>query len=342
MGLAVLLLGGCCTGPQCLDRKSTPDRERVHAVPVKLKRVINDRVSSPDEDRTDWKSLLLKGAGELTVKLHWDDPRAKLELGVFDMLGAQIERGQTWAKDKVGLRAVVQIHEKGKYYIRVRAVGDRDGSTYALRVRFKRSGGPTCAKCTPAERKCLGKDAYVICGKVHKGCNAWIKTIACPSGVTCKDGRCGGCSDACTENERKCVGKKTLSVCARAESGCLAWGAPRKCKVKCRKGRCVGGGRPKPPDKPPPPKVVTPPKSNAVKARIISIYRYRGQMTLHIKVGENSGIKPGATGAVLEGDTARPLPGGQFKISKVSGQYAIATTSLERLGKNRWVRINLR
>lgn len=50
-------LAGCCTTSQCLDRKSTPDRSRIKAEEVKLGVVHNDRVSSPDRDRTDWKFI---------------------------------------------------------------------------------------------------------------------------------------------------------------------------------------------------------------------------------------------------------------------------------------------
>jgi hypothetical protein len=44
-------------------------------------------------------------------------------------------------------------------------------------------------------------------------------------------------------------------------------------------------------------------------------------------------------GKVLEWNTGKPLPGGEIKLTKVVGRYAIATTTLIKLGKNRWVQI---
>ena len=91
-----------------------------------------------------------------------------------------------------------------------------------------------------------------------------------------------------------------------------------------------------------------PPKKNGqrktqggAKARIISIYRYRGRMTLHLEIGDNPRVKPGQIGVVLSGSSKTPLAGGEVKVVKVSGRYAIATTSLQKLGKNRWVLIKV-
>ncbi len=76
------------------------------------------------------------------------------------------------------------------------------------------------------------------------------------------------------------------------------------------------------------------------RCKIISIYKYRGRMTLHLECGEFAkNIRPGMIGSVLNGNTGGKLPGGEIKVTKVSGHYAIATTTLEKLGKNRWVKI---
>jgi hypothetical protein len=85
---------------------------------------------------------------------------------------------------------------------------------------------------------------------------------------------------------------------------------------------------------PPPPTLAA-----STKCKIFSIYKYRGVWTLHLEIGDNARIKPGQIGTVLEGDSNKPLPGGEIKITKVTGRYAIATTSLQQLGKNKWVKI---
>ncbi len=201
-------LAGCCTSGPCLDKHSSADKSRVRAVKVKLARVINDSVSSPDRDRTDWKFLDLKVPGRLTADLHWDKPAARLELAVFDVMGVLIQQGKAWGTS--GLRAAVVIKTKGRYLVRVRAMGAEDGSNYALRVRFKSSGGAAikCHDCAPDERKCLGKDSYIICESVSKGCNAWRKTVSCPAGVACSAGKCGACINECQERERRCTAAK--------------------------------------------------------------------------------------------------------------------------------------
>jgi hypothetical protein len=80
----------------------------------------------------------------------------------------------------------------------------------------------------------------------------------------------------------------------------------------------------------------------AIKAKIISIYRFRGRINLHLMLGSSSEVRPGMAGRILDGNSATPLPGGGIQITKVSGQYAIATTNLDQVGKHRWVSIDLR
>ena len=90
------------------------------------------------------------------------------------------------------------------------------------------------------------------------------------------------------------------------------------------------------------PAVVTPPVAAVTKCHIISVYKYRGIWTLHLECPDGAPVKPGQTGAVLEGATEKALAGGEIKITRTSGRHAIANTSLQQLGLNRWVRINTR
>ncbi len=78
------------------------------------------------------------------------------------------------------------------------------------------------------------------------------------------------------------------------------------------------------------------------KGHIVSMYRYRGRMTLHIELGESVEVKPGQTGTVLKGETNEALENGEIQVTKIAGRYCIATSSLQKLGKNRWVRFNVR
>ena len=337
--LAGLGLSGCCTSGPCLDKMSSPDYQRVKARRAPLGKVINDSVSGPKRDLTDWKYVLLSKPGKLTVELHWDNGAAKLMLHVYDMMGVGIQRGRAWGIG--GLRAVVAVEEPGRYFIRVRAAGKDDGSAYSLRLRYKpdrEGGGGVCHDCQPGDRKCLGEQSYVVCEKVSKTCNAWAKPIPCPDDVTCEDGQCGSCEDACKPGSRRCDSRRSYKVCQAGESGCPVWGPTIRCGKdrRCYRGRCRKRGQ-RSTTRPPDPE---PAKQKHVTCTIISIYKYRGRMTLHLSCGENAKrIKPGLMGYVLEGATGKKLPGGDIKVIRVTGRFAIARTELEELGKNRTVRV---
>jgi hypothetical protein len=165
--------------------------------------------------------------------------------------------------------------------------------------------------------------------------------------MSCRNGVCGLCAETCTVGAQRCASSNEIETCAAppAGSSCASWGNRRSCPAKhqCSVDRCVkvrrGGtkGTPnhvvKPPD---------PPRATEVRGRIISLYRYRGLWTLHVEFGDNVNIRPGQLGHVLEGETGKPLRDGGIKILRVSGRYGIATTTLQQVGKNRWVRIEAR
>ena len=67
------------------------------------------------------------------------------------------------------------------------------------------------------------------------------------------------------------------------------------------------------------------------------MYKRRERMTMYIVIGEGTGVKTGNVGYVLAGSTNNRLPGGKIKVSRVSGKHAVAITTLERLGRNRFV-----
>jgi hypothetical protein len=357
---AAFLLSGCCTSDECLDSRSTADRDRVTAPRIKLDLVYNDSVSSEKRDRTDWKYVMLTKPGKLTVQLHWDNGKALLELEIFDVMGVKVQEGRVWGTG--GLRAVVAVEEPGPYYIRVRAAGKSDESQYAVRVSFQPQGGPqVCHPCKPLDRKCLDTGAVIVCEKMGPGCNAWNRVLPCPKGVTCRNGICDPCSAPCPERATRCVSATEFQVCSTQPGGaCPTWGPSQSCppRQQCREDRCVKPTKgPLCPAKgcpegtvcnratgqcvkaaaPPPP-----PPSTATRCRIISIYKYRGVWTLHLECGEGSPVKAGHVGTVLEGQTNKPLPGGEIKVIRVSGRFAIANTSLQQLGLNRWVRIDTR
>lgn len=334
----------------CREVNSGPDRQRTSASEIKLDTVVDDSVSASKKDATDWKFVVLEQPGQLTAELHWDSGDATLGLELYDDIGSRIAEGKNW-KQK-GKRVQFKATKKGRYFIRIFVDGD-GGSTYSLRMRHSpvkeaALAKGTCHNCTVGERICLRGDGYAICKQTPNWCNAWSSIKACPKGKTCQKGACvDGCTNECKEEERRCSSKKGYQVCRKSATGCLQWGDVTDCgkRHRCRGGKCLKyrPGKVHKPDRPFKPTKPTKPVATSSRGlgKIISIYRFRGRMTLHIEVGDDSGVRPGMTGTVLAGGSNSPLSDGAIKVTKVSGRYCIATTNLKKLGKNRRVRINL-
>jgi hypothetical protein len=337
----VVARGACCTSAKCLDSNSGLDRVRVKAGRLKLGVVHNDEISSPKRDRTDWKVVKVPEPGKLRVELHWDNGKARLDLGIYDVLGASIQEGRVWGSG--GLRALIAVEEAGRYYIRVRGRGKRDESHYSLRLVFKPDVRPLpCDHCTVGQRRCHDAASYEICASVRDGCTAWQKAVPCAGGQSCNGGECGSqqvvvppddgkgeCKDRCREGERRCR-RGGVQVCERSSRGCLTWKSSEQCGngKRCRDGAC---------------EAKRPPGPATVKVKIMSMYIKNGRMTLHLEVGDKAeDLEPGQIGVVLEGSTDKALPDGKVKILKVIGRFAIASTKLKDLGDNRWVKIDVR
>ena len=339
-------LQACCTGPFCRDHNSSPDRSRPHATQIELDEVVNDTIDGENDDATDWKVVQLDRAGQLDVTLHWDYERARLMLGVYDEMGKLLQSGKPSGAQ--GAQAIVEVATVGQYYIRIYAPGDDDRTSYSIRTKYKLAAEERCHNCTPGEQICLKTDGYAICRKTDYGCNAWVETKACPAKTVCRNGSCGGgCTSQCTRDQRRCASDSGYQVCRRVAKNCFRWAHVTPCGKgrRCGEGgRCVRdtassgaaangvatGAR----------AIASPnPKQNgANEGRIISIYRFRGQMMLHIELPDGAAVQPGQSGQVLEGESETPLSEGRIRVVKVSGRYCKATTQLSDLGKNRRVR----
>ncbi len=337
LSLCVLLLGACCSGAHCPERASGGDWPRTKAKWTKrFGKVINDKVSYPKLDRTDWRYVVLSGSGKLTVQLHWDSGKNKLDLSVWDEMGIKIQDGRVWGT--LGLKSVVAIEHAGRYYVRVRAAGDDDESSYALRIFFKPEiAAPECDPCdTVGEKKCLGNQGFQVCEKKSAKCTGWSNTFSCPENMGCEGGGCVKLKvekpkppprTGCRKGARRCSGRNTYMVCKRKKNR-GKWSSAIVCPGSqvCSSGKCKTKAAPKPP----------PPKG-CVAGKVISMYIYQGKPTLHIELPAGHAIKPGNRGSVLQGGTKKKLANGGFKVRKVSGNYCVATTTLSRLGQNRKV-----
>lgn len=337
----VFAASGCCSGPHCPDKFSGGDYPRTEARWLQtFDKVINDHVSWPKKDRTDWRYVVIPKKGTLTVELHWDNGKAGLELSVWDEMGIRIQDGRVWSS--LGLRCVVAIETPGRYFIRVATVGEDDESLYSLRVAYV----PTIlGVCDPCEadglKKCFGDNGYKVCGKQTVDClKGWSETITCPADQVCEEGACvarkvatpdptpppptADCKrvTGCRSGARKCEGQNTYRICnARPRKCHLDWSQPVVCPGKevCDGGQCKG-------EKGPPP---------CVEGKITSMYASTGgETTLHIQLQGGHGVRAGNIGHVLKGNSKQPLPNGTFKVHRVSSDYCVAHTSLSSIGQN--------
>ena len=140
---AVLLLAlGACAHNVAQDKATTEDGKVAGAEAVPL---VNNRaiatgiVTYPGGDRIDWKSVELpaKLEGSLDVKLTWSTPRPGLQLA-FDVFDATNNKqvATSGRNRRRGPRVATVARAKGKYLIRVYAVGRGDAGRYKLDLAF--------------------------------------------------------------------------------------------------------------------------------------------------------------------------------------------------------------
>jgi len=99
-------------------------------------------VTYPGGDRVDWRLVELpeKAKGGLDIKLTWTPPRPGLQLAfdVFDEWNAPVGATKKGNKRTRGRTRSMHIdNAKGKYFIRVYAMGRGDAGKYKLSVDFK-------------------------------------------------------------------------------------------------------------------------------------------------------------------------------------------------------------
>lgn len=141
----VAVLASCANNvPQ--DKKTGPDGKIKGAKELVLdngEAKTTGIVTYPGGDRVDWKLIQLpeKKRGMLDVKLSWTPPRPGLQLAfdVFDEWNTPIATSSKKGgkKSKGRTRSAVIDNAKGKYLIRVYAVGRGDAGKYKLSVEFK-------------------------------------------------------------------------------------------------------------------------------------------------------------------------------------------------------------
>jgi hypothetical protein len=280
-------------------------------------------VTYPGGDRVDWKVIELptKQTGILDIKLQWAPPRPGLQLGfdVFDEWYHQV----THSKKRRGhsrsrVRTASVDEAKGKYYIRVYAVGRGDAGKYKLTVDYKESAGPMAIDLTKVDipeppRLAAIPEPEQTCDEFtfdpkNPACRTVCPTAGAPAGwPACR----GKCPDPPDPQNPACWDK----VCPNPPTS-----RAKACKLK---------------DFPPCDKAAPDPenpkcsiKASPIVGRVIKNEVQGGDTIITIAAGEDQGVSKGWTGRVLRGDSESPVDGGDVTVIRVGKRETIGKTRL--------------
>jgi len=347
IGLLALVILAACAHNVPQDKASTSDSSIKHAREMTMENgeaKASGIVTYPGGDRVDWKSVELPDGkkGKLEVKLTWKTPRPGLQLAfdIFDSFNAKVGGSKKMSRKRArraGRTKRTTIEgAKGKYFIRVYAVGRGDAGQYKLTVDFEESQGqlafdplklqindpPKLADVPVVEEGC---DEFNFDTKI-KACKLVCGPGAPPGWPGCK----GKCPTPPTVDEPACWDKMP---CPR--------GAPDE-RIKACKAK----------DWPPCPDKNNPDTSNPncrVKAapvvgRVIRKEVQGSEIFITVGVGSDQGIKRDWNGTVVTGPdvNSRAFPGGEVRIIRIDKNATVVKVRLtaDQVDRNKNVRFS--
>lgn len=297
-------------------------------------------VTYPGGDRVDWKVIEVpeKQIGLLDVKLTWTPPRPGLQLAfdVFDEWNHPvISSSKKNKKRSKGRRKEGTVENaKGKYFIRVYAVGRGDAGKYKLTVEFRQAvAGPMFdpLKLEIPEPPRL----------------AAVPEPEVPCDVTQFDPKLPACKNICPEfgappGWPPCKGQcpNPPDINNPACHATMPCPNPPDRRVKSCKGqfpKCPDVNNPDP---------ANPNCDNAkappVTGRILKNEVSGSDLLITIAGGSNSGVKKGWTGTVLRGDSDDPLAGGDVQIIRIDKGTTLGKVKLtpDQIKQNNRVKIS--
>lgn len=286
-------------------------------------------VTYPGGDRVDWKLIQLpeKKRGTLEIKLQWTPPRPGLQLAfdVFDewnelLASSSKKTGKKKAHGRT--RSATLENARGKYFVRVYAVGRGDAGKYRLDVDFKETlTGPAFDPLKleiPDPPKLAAVPDYV---EPCDDTNFDIKKAECknycpatgapPNWPPCK----GKCPDPPTVDIKSCL---DIMPCPR----------PPDMRVRA----C------KPADFPPCPSKQNPDPNNPnclvpadpIPARITKREQFGNEVRVTIGIGSNQGVGKGWRAVFISGPdvNSKPVSGGEITIDSVDKNRTYGRTKL--------------
>jgi hypothetical protein len=283
----------------------------------------NGVVTYPGGDRVDWKLIEIpeKQRGTLDLKLSWTPPRPGLQLAfdVFDEWNTPLLTSKKSGKRSKGRVKTAKLdNAKGKYFVRVYAMGRGDAGKYKLTAEFKEASAgpafdplkleipdpPKLAAVPEAEIPCDQFDAK------NPLCKTVCPEVGAPAGwPACK----GVCPTPPDVNIPSC---QATMPCPNPPDRRVR-SCPKKAWPKCD----LKNPDPQNPN-------CDDATADPVTARVLKNEVQSGELVITIGAGSNSGIQKGWKATVLRGETETPLPGGDVVVVRVDKGVVVGKVHL--------------
>jgi hypothetical protein len=330
--LGALVLFGCAR-TIAQDAKSSEDGKVKGAKPMVMdngEARASGIVTYPGGDRVDWKLIETpdKKLGTLDFKLTWNPPRPGLQLAfdVFDEWNNVVAGSKKTSKKRAAgkIRTASLSNARGKYFVRVYAVGRGDAGKYRLSAEFRETTpGLTF---DPLKLEIADPPKLAAVPDIEQGCDEFtfdVKIPACkmvcpaanapPNWPACK----GRCPTPPTVDEPACW---PTMPCPK--------GSPDERVKAC-----------KPKDWPPCPDKNQPDESNPncrikaapVVGRILGTDIQGSELLVRVGVGAQQGVKKDTwTAAVIRSGNVNDalVPGGSGTIIRVDPTVTIVKIRL--------------
>ncbi|HEY4059161.1 MAG TPA: hypothetical protein VGM39_21240 [Kofleriaceae bacterium] len=283
-------------------------------------------VTYPGGDRVDWKMIELPkdSKGALDIKLQWTPPRPGLQLAfdVFDEWNTPVLSSKRGSRRRSKGRTKIASldNAKGKYFIRVYAVGRGDAGAYKLTLDFnEKTAGPLFdplkLDIPEPPRLAAVPDPEVPCDPTqfdqkNPACKNVCPDFGAPPGwPPCKD-KCPATPDvnipAC-QLTMPCPNPpdRRVRACKKSQWPKCNLQAPDPQNPNCDDA-----------------------KADPVVARILKQETQGGDLVVTIGAGTGAGVKKDWKATVLRGDTDSPLSGGDVQIVRVDAKATIGKVHL--------------
>lgn len=281
-------------------------------------------VTYPGGDRVDWKVLEIpdKKRGTLDFKLTWNPPRPGLQLAfdVFDEWNTPVLSSKRTSKKRAAgkIRTATLENARGKYFVRVYAVGRGDAGKYRFTAEFRETT-PGLA-FDPLKLEIADPPKLAAVPDIEQGCDEFtfdVKVPACklvcpasgapPGWPACK----GKCPNPPTVDEPACW---PTMPCPK--------GAPDERIKSCKPKDWPACDKTNPDDSNPNCRV----KAAPVVGRVMGTDIQGNEILVRVGLGSAQGVKMAGWSAALIRSTNvndSLVPGGDGKIVRVDTNVTI-------------------